>query len=589
MGRWTYWHRREAALACRVTGRCEPRHVALGHVSRGEHSGRARRTDPPSGGPFPFRGRTVARGRRETVGTLGGRVVKRIVLASPRGYCAGVERAIDTVEEALALWGPPIYVRRQIVHNTHVMRDLERRGAVFVESEDEVPAGERVVFSAHGVAPSVHENAQRAGLETIDATCPLVTKVHAEARHFAARGYTIFLIGHARTRRGRRHAGRGARGDRARRVASRMPRAPGRRRPPARLHHADDPVGRRHGGDRRGAAPALPRRSRARRRRTSATRRRTASAPSRRCCGEIDLLLVIGSRNSSNSNRLVDVARAAGVDAHLIDDERRSTRRGSTASRPSASPRARPRPRRLVRSVVAWFRASGCRGDPLAAARTRERELQAPARGTRPGRGVTAARGRHDAPSRSRRSYAFSIVSSADVDPGRERLGLDPVSVLEEVAVLRKRDDDAVGDLETRVLAEPLDRVDQVVTRPSSSSSGSRRGVERDRQAVVLGQRPALGRGPFDEDLLSASSCPSTDTPARRAAARSDRRRAPAGRSEAPSRASARAAVGSAWRAPTRPRSGRTRPPSRGARRAISSTCASAPAPAPSTTSRRSG
>src|SRR4051812_38062500 len=124
-------------------------------------------------------------------------VVTKVLLASPRGYCAGVERAVDTVEEALELWGPPVYVRKQIVHNAHVVRDLEARGAVFVDSETEVPEGATVVFSAHGVAPTVYENAKSRGLVTIDATCPLVTKVHSEAKHYAKRGYTIVLIGHA--------------------------------------------------------------------------------------------------------------------------------------------------------------------------------------------------------------------------------------------------------------------------------------------------------------------------------------------------------------------------------------------------------
>jgi 4-hydroxy-3-methylbut-2-en-1-yl diphosphate reductase len=105
-------------------------------------------------------------------------MVKRLLLASPRGYCAGVDRAVDTVERALDLWGPPIYVRKQIVHNVHVVRDLEARGAVFVESENEVPRGATVVFSAHGVSPAVHTNARRRELKAIDATCPLVTKVH---------------------------------------------------------------------------------------------------------------------------------------------------------------------------------------------------------------------------------------------------------------------------------------------------------------------------------------------------------------------------------------------------------------------------
>src|SRR4029450_7978076 len=114
-----------------------------------------------------------------------------------RGYCAAVERAIETVEEALARWGAPIYVRKQIVHNVHVVRDLEDRGAIFVETEEEVPFGGRVVLSAHGVSPAVYEKAEGRGLQTIDATCPLVSKVHAEARHYAARDYAIILIGHA--------------------------------------------------------------------------------------------------------------------------------------------------------------------------------------------------------------------------------------------------------------------------------------------------------------------------------------------------------------------------------------------------------
>ncbi len=122
---------------------------------------------------------------------------KAVLLAAPRGYCAGVDRAVVTVEEALALYGAPVYVRKQIVHNKHVVSDLESRGAVFVEELDEVPAGATVVFSAHGVSPAVHEQAAERGLKTIDATCPLVTKVHHEAKRFAAEDYDILLIGHA--------------------------------------------------------------------------------------------------------------------------------------------------------------------------------------------------------------------------------------------------------------------------------------------------------------------------------------------------------------------------------------------------------
>jgi 4-hydroxy-3-methylbut-2-en-1-yl diphosphate reductase len=121
---------------------------------------------------------------------------KRVLLAKPRGYCAGVDRAVQTVERALELYGAPIYVRKEIVHNRHVVRTLEARGAIFVEENAEVPEGSIVVFSAHGVAPEVHEQARERSLKAIDATCPLVTKVHQEARRFAADDYDILLIGH---------------------------------------------------------------------------------------------------------------------------------------------------------------------------------------------------------------------------------------------------------------------------------------------------------------------------------------------------------------------------------------------------------
>src|SRR5438067_9412271 len=139
------------------------------------HSGR-----PAPGGPQPY----------------DGGVPKRVVLAWPRGYCAGVDRAVETVERLLAAEGPPVYVRKQIVHNLHVVRDLEGKGAVFVEEETEVPKGAPVVLSAHGVAPEVYADSAERGLSVIDATCPLVTKVHLEARRFAREGRTILLIGH---------------------------------------------------------------------------------------------------------------------------------------------------------------------------------------------------------------------------------------------------------------------------------------------------------------------------------------------------------------------------------------------------------
>lgn len=131
--------------------------------------------------------------RDGTPGTPGS---KKVLVAAPRGYCAGVDRAVVTVEKALELYGPPVYVRKQIVHNRYVVETLESRGAVFVEELDEVPEGSTVVFSAHGVAPSVHDEAEQRELKTIDATCPLVTKVHSEAKRFAAEGKQILLIGH---------------------------------------------------------------------------------------------------------------------------------------------------------------------------------------------------------------------------------------------------------------------------------------------------------------------------------------------------------------------------------------------------------
>src|SRR5215204_3244293 len=123
---------------------------------------------------------------------------EKLLLAAPRGYCAGVDRAVQTVERALELYGAPVYVRKEIVHNKHVVAQLRERGAVFVEElDDSIPEGAVTVFSAHGVSPAVHADAERRSLRTIDATCPLVTKVHREAVKFAGEGYTIVLIGHA--------------------------------------------------------------------------------------------------------------------------------------------------------------------------------------------------------------------------------------------------------------------------------------------------------------------------------------------------------------------------------------------------------
>ena len=198
-----------------------------------------------------------------------------IVLAGPRGFCAGVERAIEIVERALEVVGVPIYVRREIVHNRHVVEALREKGAVFVDELDEVPEGATVIFSAHGVSPAVREAATTRRLRVIDATCPLVTKVHLEAIRYAKEGRTIVLVGHADHDEVIGTLGRGASPHRGHRLG-RGGGAAGRRGPrEGRLPDADDAVGGRHEGGHRGAPPPVPRASSGRRATTSATRRRT--------------------------------------------------------------------------------------------------------------------------------------------------------------------------------------------------------------------------------------------------------------------------------------------------------------------------
>jgi len=283
---------------------------------------------------------------------------KRILLASPRGYCAGVERAVDTVEQALELWGPPVYVRKQIVHNVHVVRDLESRGAVFVESETEVPPGATVVFSAHGVAPVVHENARRLELHTIDATCPLVTKVHSEARHYAKQGYTVILIGHEGHEE----------------VEGTMGEAPDSMILVESAQEAEQlelPAFERLAYvtqttlsvdetnevidvlRRRFPQIEAPRKEDICYATTNRQRAVKAMLP------VVDLLLVIGSRNSSNSNRLVDVARAAGVPAYLIDDESEIDEAWLEGAETVGITSGASAPERLVRGVLDWFAERG--------------------------------------------------------------------------------------------------------------------------------------------------------------------------------------------------------------------------------------
>jgi 4-hydroxy-3-methylbut-2-en-1-yl diphosphate reductase len=241
----------------------------------------------------------------------------RILLASPRGFCAGVDRAIEIVEAALARFGPPVYVRHEIVHNRHVVEELRRKGAVFVDEPGEVPRGALLIFSAHGVSPAVREAAERQGLRTIDATCPLVTKVHVEARRFAETGHEIVLVGHAG------HV----------EVEGTMGHAPERMRlvedvgdveqlaalDPGRLAvltqttlSVDDTREVLDALRRRFPAVQLPRKDDI----CYATQNRQNAVKA--MLGEAELVLVVGAPESSNSNRLVEIARKAGLPAHLV-------------------------------------------------------------------------------------------------------------------------------------------------------------------------------------------------------------------------------------------------------------------------------
>jgi len=245
---------------------------------------------------------------------------RRVLLAKPRGYCAGVDRAVQTVEIALERFGAPVYVRKQIVHNTHVVRTLEERGAIFVDETEAVPEGSVVVFSAHGVSPEVREEAKDRSLRTIDATCPLVTKVHNEARRFAAQDYDILLIGHEGHEE----------------VIGTTGEAPGH------IHLVDGPAGSDSVQVRDPAKVAWLSQTTlsvdettqtvaALRKRFPqlldppsddicyATQNRQAAV--KQIAAESDVVIVVGSYNSSNSVRLVEVAKEAGARAaYLVDD-----------------------------------------------------------------------------------------------------------------------------------------------------------------------------------------------------------------------------------------------------------------------------
>jgi 4-hydroxy-3-methylbut-2-enyl diphosphate reductase len=283
---------------------------------------------------------------------------ERLLLAAPRGYCAGVDRAVQTVERALDLYGAPIYVRKEIVHNKHVVEELRERGAIFVDQEDQVPEGETVVFSAHGVSPRVHANSEARGLVTIDATCPLVTKVHVEAKKFADQGYTIVLVGH----------------DGHEEVEGTMGEAPDS----IALVESEADVDALEVADPERVAYLTQTTlsvdetsriiARLRERfpgivgpRTDdicyATTNRQAAV--RQLARECDLVLVIGSCNSSNSQRLVEVARDYGADSYLIDNEVQVRDEWLADARTVGITSGASAPEELVRRLVEFFRARG--------------------------------------------------------------------------------------------------------------------------------------------------------------------------------------------------------------------------------------
>jgi 4-hydroxy-3-methylbut-2-enyl diphosphate reductase len=244
----------------------------------------------------------------------------KVLLAAPRGYCAGVDRAVQTVERLLELRKAPVYVRKEIVHNRHVVEELEQRGAIFVEEETEVPEGETVVFSAHGVAPSVYRNAEGRGLRTVDATCPLVTKVHVEARKFAAEGYTIVLIGHE----GHEEV-EGTTGEAPANIVLVQTEAD------VDTLEVADPDKVAYITQTTLAVDetlSIIRKLRERFPNIAgpktddicyATQNRQDAV--KQLAPHCDLVLVIGSKNSSNSNRLVEVAKEHGAQSYLIDNE----------------------------------------------------------------------------------------------------------------------------------------------------------------------------------------------------------------------------------------------------------------------------
>jgi 4-hydroxy-3-methylbut-2-en-1-yl diphosphate reductase len=284
---------------------------------------------------------------------------EKLLLAAPRGYCAGVDRAVQTVERALTLYGAPVYVRKEIVHNKHVVEQLRERGAIFVEElDDTIPEGAVTVFSAHGVSPAVHAEAERRGLQTIDATCPLVTKVHREALKFAADGYTIVLIGH-----GGHEEVEGTMGE--------APEAIVLVETEADVDRLEVPDPEKLAYISQTTLSVDETRAiinRLRERFPSITGPRTddicyattnRQAAVKQMAPHCELVLVIGSRNSSNSNRLVEVAREHGAESHLIDNAAQIQDDWLAGVRTVGISSGASAPEELVQRVVDFFRTRG--------------------------------------------------------------------------------------------------------------------------------------------------------------------------------------------------------------------------------------
>jgi 4-hydroxy-3-methylbut-2-en-1-yl diphosphate reductase len=290
--------------------------------------------------------------------------VEKLLLAAPRGYCAGVDRAVQTVERALEIHGAPVYVRKEIVHNKHVVAQLRERGAIFVDEQTEVPEGAVCVFSAHGIAPSVRAGAEERGLRTIDATCPLVTKVHREATRFAEDGYTIVLVGHADHEEVEGTMGEAPEQivlvENERDVDALEVENPERiayiTQTTLSVDETSSIIARLRERFPHITGP-----------RTddicyATTNRQTAV---KQMAGSCDLVLVIGSRNSSNSVRLVEVARDCGTDAHLIDNADEVREEWLEGRRVVGISSGASAPENLVQELVDLFRARGVQDEDI--------------------------------------------------------------------------------------------------------------------------------------------------------------------------------------------------------------------------------